>query len=146
RCRRPAGGHHQLGMKPLVAANSGGKEQPMSRSVSARLAAAAGYLCALASMPQAFASDCTQTSVGKTPINDLGAGLYLNQYSGGLYPDSSNTIPPAHASAGLTKAQAIVPRSVNGQPSPDGCYILLSIGMSNTTQEYTRFMQIAATD
>jgi hypothetical protein len=81
-------------------------------------------------------------------MNDLGAGLYLNQYAGGLYPDSANAIPSAHAAAGLLHAGAIVPRNVSGQPAPagGGRYVLLSIGMSNTTQEYSRFMQIAAAD
>jgi hypothetical protein len=30
-----------------------------------------------------------------TPLNDLGAGLYLNQFQGGLYPGGFNSMPAA---------------------------------------------------
>src|SRR5437870_2715489 len=49
----------------------------------------------LAAMGSAFASDCTRTSVGRTPLNDLGAGTYQGQ-QGGLYPGGSNLRPAAH--------------------------------------------------
>ena len=93
---------------------------------------------------EASAANCNITSVGKTPINDLGAGLYLNQFAGGLYPGGSNDVPAAHAAAGVNHAAGIAPLDAQGQPSPSGKYILLSIGMSNTTQEFQRFMQLAA--
>jgi hypothetical protein len=71
-----------------------------------------------------------------TPLNDLGAGLYLNQYQGGLYPNGSNTVPAGHASDGVLRAGGIQPLDLNGNPSASGHYVLLSIGMSNTTQEF----------
>jgi hypothetical protein len=71
-----------------------------------------------------------------TPLSDLGAGLYLNQFPGGLYPGGSNGMPAAHAAAGLARAAAIVPRNTLGAPDPNGKYALISIGMSNTTQEF----------
>jgi hypothetical protein len=75
-------------------------------------------------------------ATGFTPLNDLGAGLYLNQFQGGLYPNGSNITPPAHATAGIEKAAAIQPLNTQGQPDPNGKYVLISIGMSNTTQEF----------
>ena len=75
-------------------------------------------------------------TVAFTPLNDLGAGLYLNQFQGGLYPNGSNITPPAHATAGIEKAAAIQPLNTQGQPDPNGKYVLISIGMSNTTQEF----------
>ena len=51
-------------------------------------------LLAAAGSPD-FASDCTQISVGKTPLNDLGTGTYQGQ-QGGLYPGGSNTRPAVH--------------------------------------------------
>jgi hypothetical protein len=72
------------------------------------------------------ASDCMVTSVGFTPLNDLGAGLYLGQFQGGLYP-GSNDVPAAHAAVG--RARALTVKQVNP-------HVLLSIGMSNTTQEF----------
>ncbi len=80
--------------------------------------------------------DCTVTSVGITPLNDLGAGLYLGQFQGGLYPQGVNAPPTAHRAAGLERARTITPRDTAGDPDPVGSYVLLSIGMSNTTQEF----------
>jgi hypothetical protein len=45
-------------------------------------------------------------------------------------------MPAAHRSAGLTLAQAVVPVDGSGNPNPSGKIVVLSIGMSNTTQEY----------
>jgi len=84
----------------------------------------------------ASAIDCTQTSVGLTPINDLGAGLYLGLYEGGLYPGGLDTPPPAHRAEGVLRAAGIVPLDPAGDPDPAGHYVLVSIGMSNTTQEF----------
>ena len=69
------------------------------------------------------------------PLNDLGSGCYLG-FTGGLYPNGSNAVPAQHNTAGLARANAIQPLDVNGNPSPIGIYVLLSIGMSNTTQEF----------
>jgi hypothetical protein len=82
------------------------------------------------------AQNCAVTSVGRTPVSDLGAGLYLGQYQGGLYPGGQNTMPAGHFAAGLVQAAGVVPRNAAGAPSPSGKYVLLSIGMSNTTQEF----------
>ncbi len=68
-------------------------------------------------------------------ITDMGSGTYLG-FSGGLYPSSSNSMPAAHHAAGLGRANAIHPVDTNGNPDPAGKYVLLSIGMSNTTQEW----------
>ncbi|MFQ5429939.1 MAG: dockerin type I domain-containing protein [Phycisphaerae bacterium] len=82
------------------------------------------------------ASICTNTSTGRVPINDLGAGLYLGQFQGGLYPGGANAPPAAHDAEGLARALAVEPLSAAGNPDPNGRYALLSIGMSNTTQEF----------
>src|SRR5262249_43873013 len=63
-------------------------------------------------------------------------GLYLNQYEGGLYPNGQNQIPPGHMNAGFAHAVAVRPLNILGNPDPAGSYVLLSIGMSNTTQEF----------
>ncbi|MBL8878345.1 MAG: hypothetical protein JNG88_04425 [Phycisphaerales bacterium] len=91
---------------------------------------------ALGHAAAAHAADCAQTSVGITPLNDLGTGQYLGLYQGGLYPNGSNAMPPAHAAIGLTRAAQIRPLDPAGNPDPSGRYVLLSIGMSNTTQEF----------
>ena len=91
---------------------------------------------ALAAAPRAWGADCSGTSVGFTPINNLGTGKYLGQFEGGLYPGGSNTPPSAHHQEGLARAAAIQPLNTLGQPNLGGKIVLLSIGMSNTTQEF----------
>jgi hypothetical protein len=90
----------------------------------------------IVSSAAAVASDCTQTSVGLTPISDLGTGLYLGQFAGGLYPNGLNSPPTEHHALGLVRASAVMPRDAAGNPDPTGRYVLISIGMSNTTQEF----------
>lgn len=92
-------------------------------------------LAALAGLT-ARAADCANASVGLTPLNDLGTGLYLGQFEGGLYPGGSNYLPPAHDAEGLARAAGVEPLDMLGNPSPTGKMVLLSIGMSNTTQEF----------
>lgn len=81
-------------------------------------------------------ADCTVTSVGRTPISELGTGLYLGQFEGGLYPGGGNAPPAAHAAEGRARALAISPMNAAGLPDARGRYAMVSIGMSNTTQEF----------
>lgn len=91
----------------------------------------------------------------KIPISDMTAAQSYLGYAGGLYP-GGNTIPAAHLAAGTARTKAIQPLDVNGNPSATGKYVLVSIGMSNTTQEFCSastppcaswsFMGQAATD
>jgi uncharacterized repeat protein (TIGR01451 family) len=90
-------------------------------------------------------ADCSQTSVGLRPINDLGTASYLGA-QGGLYPGGANAIPPAHLSAGQQLADRVEPLGPSGQPDPGGRIVLLSIGISNASQEFQRFSHLAASD
>jgi hypothetical protein len=86
--------------------------------------------------PLLGAADRSALGQERIPINDLRSGLYLGQYQGGLYPGGSNQAPPAHHAAGLLHGRAIVPRDTSGAVDPAGKYGFISIGMSNTTQEF----------
>jgi hypothetical protein len=81
----------------------------------------------------------------RVPLTDMGNRTYLT-FSGGLFPGASNAMPTAHAAAGAARAAAIVRRDSAGAPSAGGRYVLLSIGMSNTTQEFSSFVTAAAAD
>ena len=61
--------------------------------------------------------DCSQTSTGHIPINDLGTGTYLGM-TGGLYANGSNFRPPAHQAAGLAFAAQVQPLDASGMPDP----------------------------
>jgi hypothetical protein len=69
------------------------------------------------------------------PLIDMKGLAYLG-FEGGLYPGGTNAIPEAHLQAGLVAARSIEPLDKNGRPSPNGVYILTSIGMSNTSDEF----------
>lgn len=69
------------------------------------------------------------------PLNDLQAGQYLG-FTGGLFENGSNLPPAEHAAAGASMASLVRPLDPAGNPSASGKIVLLSIGMSNTTQEF----------
>jgi len=84
----------------------------------------------------AYGQNCENDHTDLVPLNDLGSGRYLDLFEGGLYRNGSNEPPIAHEAEGLLRAAAIEPLDALGRPDPVGKYILMSIGMSNTTQEY----------
>jgi Abnormal spindle-like microcephaly-assoc'd, ASPM-SPD-2-Hydin len=79
------------------------------------------------------------------PINDLGAGTYLGE-EGGLYPNGSNVRPAEHDAAGVSIAQSIQPLDANGNVDPNGKYVLISVGNSETQQEFLQFLTDAGAD
>jgi hypothetical protein len=62
---------------------------------------------------------------------------------GGLYGGGKNEPPAEHAGRAKAEASKIRPLDAQGRPAPEGRIALLSIGMSNTTQEFSRFMQLS---
>jgi hypothetical protein len=74
------------------------------------------------------------------PLTELGTGKYQG-YEGGLYPGGKNDRPAAHEKAGLRLAGQVVPRDAGGKPKADGKIVLLSVGMSNTSQVSGGFEQ-----
>ena len=102
------------------------------------------WLAAIAALPVLFACGSrggiaprtdAPRDTAKVPLNDLATATYLG-FQGGLYPGGSNDIPAAHRDAGLAAAASVRPLDTSGARSPTGRYVLLSIGMSNTTQEF----------
>jgi hypothetical protein len=84
------------------------------------------------------ASNCDSTSKGFSPLIEL-TGTYKGEAMG-LYPGVSNFPPLAHDSAGRALGESFVPLDSFGQQSPSGVWVLLSIGMSNTTGEFSEFI------
>jgi hypothetical protein len=79
------------------------------------------------------------------PLTELEKGDYKGE-DGGLYGGGRNTPPADHVKAAQAEAARIQPLDAQGHPSPDGKVALVSIGMSNTSQEFTRFKEIADAD
>jgi hypothetical protein len=79
---------------------------------------------------------------GVVPLSEMGAKDAYKGEDGGLYGEGKNEPPAAHAAAAKAEAEKIQPLDGEGKPSKTGKVVLLSIGMSNTTQEFSRFLQL----
>jgi len=62
-------------------------------------------------------------------------GLYYSAIDG-----STNTVPAVHSAASLTFLSNIFTRDANGNSSPAGIIGFMSVGMSNTKIEYSKFL------
>ena len=80
-----------------------------------------------------------------TPLPELGTATYKTE-DGGLYGGGRNTPPAAHLAAAMGETLKIRPLDTAGHPASDGKIGLLSVGMSNTTQEFSRFISEVARD
>jgi hypothetical protein len=84
--------------------------------------------------------------LGLIPFDQATAQDNYKGEDGGLYGGGKNVPPPAHQQAAEKELAKIVPLGPDGKPAPDGKIVLLSIGMSNTTQEFSKFTEIADGD
>jgi len=80
-----------------------------------------------------------------TPLTELGTGKHEGQ-DGGLYGGGSNEPPKSHAEAARRETAKIRTLNSDGEPAEDGKIVLLSLGMSNTTQEFSVFKRLADAD
>ena len=79
------------------------------------------------------------------PLTELGEEKYKGE-TGGLYGNGMNDPPEAHLASAIKATMRITPRSAEGKPDKNGKVVLLSIGMSNTTQEFSRFVELAKSE
>ncbi len=79
------------------------------------------------------------------PLSQSGTQKYKGQ-DGGLYGGGNNEPPPAQAKAARNAALKIRALDGRGEPAKGGKVVLLSIGMSNTTMEFSRFKAEADRD
>lgn len=84
-------------------------------------------------------------TAGLKPLTELRTGKY-REFEGGLYPGGSNKRPGDHETSGLALSKTIVPLGSDGKPQANGRIVLLSIGMSNTSQEFSAFQQVSRND
>jgi len=72
---------------------------------------------------------------GLVALSDLATGSYLG-FQGGLYPGGSDNAPTAHDAAGKAHAVLVQPLDLSGNANSSGKIVMMSIGMSNTTDEW----------
>jgi hypothetical protein len=87
-----------------------------------------------------------KSSVGLKPLTEMTAEDRYRGEDGGLYGSGRNEPPAAHQEAARKQTERIVPLDADGNPSKEGKIGLVSISMSNATQEYSLFKQIADRD
>lgn len=85
-------------------------------------------------------------SIGVRPLTEMTADDKYKGEDGGLYGGGSNTPPKELADAAAKAIAAIQPLDGDGKPDKNGKIVLASMGMSNTTQEFSRFKQLADAD
>ncbi len=78
------------------------------------------------------------------PLDEL-TGKYKEQ-DGGLYGGGKNEPPAEHTALARKMIAEIKPLDRDGKPTADGKIVLMSIGMSNTTMEFSAFVQSANAD
>ncbi len=83
---------------------------------------------------------------GLVPLSDMQTDHTYKGEDGGLYGKGQNVPPNAHADAARRELALIRPLDSEGRPSPDGKIVLMSIGMSNTRQEFAPFKDLADAD
>ena len=83
-------------------------------------------------------ANCSAPSTGYAAITDLGPRTYRGE-QGGLYPGGSNVPPAAYQTLGIQAARAVMPLDRSGKSASAGKILFISIGMSNTTMEFSSF-------
>ena len=78
------------------------------------------------------------------PLTELKADYHGQD--GGLYGGGSNEPPAALASRAQNALAQIQPLDAAGKPSASGQIVFVSLGMSNTTQEFSTFKRLADAD
>lgn len=84
--------------------------------------------------------------LGFKPLTEMTAQDKYHGEDGGLYGGGQNMPPADHQAAAKKQSAQIVPRDRDGKPAKDGKIALISISMSNWTQEFSMFKQMADRD
>ena len=87
-----------------------------------------------------------KTSVGFKPLTEMTAQDKYKGEDGGLYGGGKNEPPAEHLAAARKETARIATLDAEGKPAKDGKIVLVSISMSNATQEFSMFKRIADAD
>jgi hypothetical protein len=88
----------------------------------------------------------TPAAVGLIPLDEMTADDRYHGEEGGLYGGGRNTPPEGQRLAAEAAIQRIRPLDAAGQPHENGRIVLISLSMSNATQEFSTFEQVADRD
>ena len=77
-----------------------------------------------------------------TPLTDFGSAEYLG-FRGGLYPNGRNSPPCAYEKVGIALSATVQALDTGGEPSTSGKIVMVCIGMSNASSEFSQFIRLA---
>lgn len=83
---------------------------------------------------------------GFKPLTEMSADDKYKDQDGGLYGGGKNSPPAEHQKAAEAALAKIQPLNKEGKPADNGTIGFISISMSNATQEFSRFKQVADAD
>lgn len=98
-------------------------------------------VCLLVAAPQEG-----KETLGLKALCDMSATDRYKEEDGGLYGGGRNEPPESHRKAAEAELARIQPLDAAGKPAKDGKIVLLSISMSNATQEFSLFKKQADAD
>jgi hypothetical protein len=84
-------------------------------------------------------------STNRIALTELGSAAYLG-FTGGPYPHGKNSVPSAYRDAGVALGATVTPVGRDGKPSISGKIVMISIGMSNTSCEFSQFIRLVEAD
>ena len=99
------------------------------------------HLALILAIP-ALAAECGRAPRGFAPLDDPFYLSHSGAAEGGLYPGGRNAAPVALRTLMQRAAASIQPLDAAGSPAANGRVVLLSAGMSNTTQEFSAFLNL----
>jgi hypothetical protein len=83
---------------------------------------------------------------GLVPLTEMGADDRYKEQDGGLYGEGRNSPPEEHLRAAMEQVSRIKTLNAEGKPAADGRIVMVSISMSNATQEFSTFKRLADSD
>ncbi|MFB3891875.1 MAG: hypothetical protein ACE15C_07610 [Phycisphaerae bacterium] len=83
---------------------------------------------------------------GLVPLDQMSATDRYKGEDGGLYGKGENAPPKEHLAAALKALAKVQPLDKDGKPAADGKIVLMSVGMSNTANEFAVFKAVADKD
>jgi hypothetical protein len=92
------------------------------------------------------AAPAPRESTGLVPLTDLAGDARYKGQDGGLYGGGRNDPHGPLLRAALAASAKVRPLDGDGNPAESGKIGLVSIGMSNTTQEFSQFVTLARRD
>src|SRR5262245_13512734 len=84
--------------------------------------------------------------LGMKPLTEMSATDKYYGEDGGLYGGGKNEPPAKHLAAAKLETARIMPLDNMGKPQANGKIVLVSISMSNATQEFSVFKRLADAD